>query len=91
MGPNGSSYYNPGYYTSDFTTYYNPVTGISRQSNLGQNSFYFGVESPSSGDKKILDAELECTRTSAKYFSAACFAKRQEYIWSLLSYPVLTK
>jgi hypothetical protein len=41
MGPMGSSYYNAGYYTSDFTTYYNPVTGISRQPNLGQDSLYF--------------------------------------------------
>lgn len=91
MSPNGSSYYNSGYYSSDFTTFYNPVTGISREPNIGQNPINFGFNFVTLENKKILDAELECSRTSSMYFSNACFKKRQEYIWSLLSYPVLTK
>ena len=91
MGPNWSSYYNNGSYSSDFATYYNPITGISHEPNLSQDSLEFGSTSVSPEDKKVLDAEVECSSTSVKYFSASCFQKRQDYIWSLLSYPVLTK
>ena len=45
---------------------------------------------PSLTSKSIL-RELECSQTSAKYFSPECFKNRQEYIWSQLSYAVLTK
>lgn len=38
-----------------------------------------------------MDAELECSRTAAKYFSSECFKKRQDYIWYQLNFPVLTK
>lgn len=90
MGPNGGKYYNSGYYTPILRVSYNPVTGLSREPVLSSSPLRFGATS----DSKLtqyLSGELDCTRTSAKYFSASCFRKRQEYIWSLLSYPVLTK
>lgn len=90
MGPNGSAYYNNGYYSTDFTTYYNPITGISHEATLGQDDISFGFSSPSSTNQQVL-RELECSQTSAKYFSAECFKNRQKYIWSQLSYSVLTK
>jgi len=90
MSPSGSSYYNSGYYTSEFYTSYNPITGISREPVVSDESIKFGFE-PTVEAKKALEAELACTKTSAQYFSQKCYRKRQEYIWSLLSYSVLTK
>lgn len=91
MGPNGGKYYNSGYYTPRFRASYNPVTGISREPVLGTNPLRFGSTTSNSKLEKYLTEELDCTRSSARYFSASCFKKRQEYIWSALSYPVLTK
>lgn len=91
MSPNGSSYYNSGYYTPDSFVSYNPVTGISSEPVLHTDTIKFGTFEPTQKAKKALEAELECTRTSVRYFSSYCFQKRQEYIWSFLSYDVLTK
>ena len=91
MGPNGATYYNPGSYTRDAVTYYNPITGLSSEPTLSHDALTFGVSKPSADDQKVLDTELACTQSSARYFSQACFKKRQAYVWSLLSYPVLTK
>lgn len=91
MGPNGFSYYNTGSYASDFATYYNPMTGLSREPVIGQDPIHFGDTSVSLEEQKIIDAELACTKNASRYFSAECFQKRQEYIWSLMSYSVLTK
>ena len=91
MSPNGSSYYNSGYYTPESYISYNPITGISYEPILSTDPIKFGAYEPTEKSKKALDAELACTRTSAQYFSVNCFKKRQEYIWSLLSYDVLTK
>ncbi len=91
MSPNGSSYYNSGYYTPESYISYNPITGISYEPILSIDPIKFGAYEPTEKSKKALDAELACTRTSAQYFSVTCFKKRQEYIWSLLSYDVLTK
>lgn len=90
MGPNGGKYYNSGYYTPKLRVSYNPVTGLSREPVLSSSPLRFGATTDSKL-QEYLSGELDCTRTSAKYFSASCFKKRQEYIWSLLSYPVLTK
>jgi hypothetical protein len=91
MSPTGSSYYNSGYYTSEFYTSYNPISGISREPVMSEASIKFGSYEPTIKAKKALEAELACTKTSAQYFSQQCYRKRQEYIWSLLSYSVLTK
>lgn len=91
MSPNGASYYNSGYYTPESYISYNPITGISHEPILSTDPIKFGAYEPTEKSKKALNAELECTRTSAQYFSTTCFKKRQEYIWSLLSYDVLTK
>jgi len=91
MSPNGSSYYNSGFYTPRSYTFYNPVTGLSHEPILSADPIKFGVYEPTEKARKALEAELECTRTSVKYFSSYCFQKRQEYFSSLLSYEVLTK
>ena len=41
--------------------------------------------------QKEFDAQLACTATSAKYFSASCYNARRETYASLLGYSVLTK
>lgn len=91
MSPNGSGYYNTGYYTPESYVSYNPVSGLSYEPVLSSDPIKFGAYEPTERARKALEAELECTRTSAQYFSARCFEKRQEYVWSLLSYDVLTK
>lgn len=91
VSPSGSNYYNSGYYTSELSTTYNPITGLSTDSLLSNDPIKFGNYEPTEKSQKALEAELACTRTSAQYFSQTCFRKRQEYIWSLLSYPVLSK
>lgn len=91
MGPNGSSYYNTGSYSSDFATYYNPITGLSREPVIGQDSIQFGALTLTPEDQTIIDAEIACTQSAKRYFSAECFRKRQEYVWSNLNYSVLTK
>ncbi len=91
MSPNGSSYYNSGYYTPKSYVSYNPVSGLSYEPVLSTDPIKFGAYEPTQKARKALEAELECTRSSAQYFSAHCFEKRQDYIWSLLSYDVLTK
>lgn len=91
MSPNGSGYYNAGYYTPESYVSYNPVSGLSYEPVLSSDPIKFGSYEPTEKARKALEAELECTRTSAQYFSARCFEKRQEYVWSLLSYDVLTK
>lgn len=91
MSPNGASYYDSGYYTPESYITYNPITGLSYEPVLDTSLLRFGVYEPTEKMRKTLDAELACTRTSAQYYSAACFQKRQEYVWSLFSYDVLTK
>ena len=91
MSPNGGGYYNAGYYTPESYVSYNPVTGLSYEPVLSTDAIKFGAYEPTEKARKALEAELECTRTSAQYFSTRCFEKRQEYVWSLLSYDVLTK
>lgn len=91
MGPNGSSYYNVGYYVTSFNINYNPITGLVKKPILNTKSLFFGDQSLDGEQQKILDAELECTKNFAKYFSNDCIKKREAYVWSLLSYPVLTK
>lgn len=91
MSPNGSGYYNAGYYTPESYVSYNPVSGLSYEPVLSSDPIKFGSYEPTEKARKALEAELECTRTSVQYFSARCFEKRQEYVWSLLSYDVLTK
>ncbi len=91
MSPNGGGYYNAGYYTPESYVSYNPVTGLSYEPVLSTDPIRFGAYEPTEKARKALEAELECTRTSAQYFSTRCFEKRQEYVWSLLSYDVLTK
>ncbi len=91
MSPNGSGYYNVGYYTPESYVSYNPVSGLSYEPVLSSDPIKFGSYEPTEKARKALEAELECTRTSVQYFSARCFEKRQEYVWSLLSYDVLTK
>lgn len=91
MGPNGAAYYNTGSYSSDFVTYYNPITGLSREPVIGQDPIEFGNVSLSLEDQKIIDAEIACTKNATRYFSSECFKKRQEYVWSNLNYAVLTK
>jgi hypothetical protein len=91
MSPNGASYYNSGYYTPDFYVIYNPLVGLSYEPVFSADLIQFGTYEQTQKARKILESQLECTRTSATYFSAACFKKREEYIWSLLSYDVLTK
>jgi hypothetical protein len=90
MAPNGASYYNSGYYTPKLSVSYNPVIGISREPVFNTKPIRFWSDEPSKIEQ-YLTHELECTRSSARYFSSACFRKRQEYIWWVLSYPVLTK
>ncbi len=91
MAPNGTQYYDTGYYMSDFVTYYNPITGISQEPVVSDDEIQFGVYEPSLQARRALEAELACTKNVTRYFSAECFRKRQEYVWSSLSYPVLTK
>lgn len=91
MSPTGSSYFERGYYTSEMYVEYNPFTGLSWEPILGTDPIRFGVYVPTEKAKKALDAELACTRNASQYFSANCLRKRQEYVWSLLSYSVLTK
>lgn len=91
MGPNGSSYYNVGYYVTSFNINYNPITGLVKKPILNTKSLFFGDQSLDGEQQKILDVELECTKNFAKYFSNDCIKKREAYVWSLLSYPVLTK
>jgi hypothetical protein len=57
---------------------------------LQTNPIRFWPNGPSKV-REYLTHELECTRSSARYFSSSCYKKRQEYIWRILSYPVLTK
>ena len=91
MSPNGSSYYNSGYYLPKSYVSYNPFSGLSYEPALSKVLIKFGFYEPTQKSKKILENELDCTRTSVQYFSARCFEKRQEYVWSFLSYDVLTK
>lgn len=91
MSPNGSSYYNSGYYTSEFYITYNPITGLSYDPAISTDPIKFGAYEPTQKAKKALEAELACTRNSNQFFSASCYKKRQEYTWSFLSYNVLTK
>jgi hypothetical protein len=91
ISPNGSSYYNSGFYTPESYISYNPFTGLSREPVLSADPIKFGIYEPTEKARKALETELECTRTSIQYFSLYCFQKRQEYLSSLLSYEVLTK
>lgn len=90
MAPNGAKYYNSGYYTPKSIVSYNPVTGLSYEAILQTSPIRFWLNGPSRVGE-YLKHELECTRSSARYFSSSCYKKRQEYIWRILSYPVLTK
>lgn len=91
MSPTGGSYYNSGYYTADSYITYNPITGLSFEPTFDTDSIRFGLYTPTETAKKALDAELACTKSSTQYFSSRCYKKRQEYVWSFLSYSVLTK
>lgn len=89
--PNGSNYFNSGYYTPDEYVSYSPQSGLSYEPSYSSSPLRFWIVEHSKKTQKFLEEELSCTRTSQKYFSQYCFQKRQEYIWWTLSYPVLTK
>lgn len=91
MSPNGSTYYNAGYYNPQVSLTYNPVTGLSSEPVLGTDPIRFWVYSLSEKIRLSLEEELQCTKTSAQYFSRRCFQLRQEYLWSAMNYSVLTK
>ncbi len=72
-------------------TTYNPITGLSQEPIYSHESINFGQIQVDPDMQKEFDAQLACTATSAKYFSASCYNSRRESFASFLGYSVLTK
>lgn len=91
MSPNGSSYFNTGYYNPQIRVTYNTFSGISLEPVLSDEPIRFWVYAMTDAAKKALEEQIQCTKTSVQYFSRRCFQTRQEYLWWNMSYEVLTK